>query len=103
METGSKGRDTTVALLRVSHRKGTKYPSPHFSQVLILKRLKVVCFNTHLQVLILKGVSDKDGVLLLIRKSHGSAQTNRSGIHDQINLAARGVLGTGALSYKSNI
>jgi hypothetical protein len=32
-------------------------PSPLFSQVFILKGVKVICFDTLLQVLILKGVS----------------------------------------------
>jgi len=34
----------------------TKYPSPGFSQVFILKLVKVLCFDTLLQVFILKVV-----------------------------------------------
>jgi len=37
----------------------TGYPAPCFSEVFILKGVKVVCFDTVLEVLILKGVKRK--------------------------------------------
>ena len=53
----------------VSRLDGTKngqpkgyYPSPCFSQVFILKAVKVLCFDTLLQVFILKGLTGKHNI-----------------------------------------
>jgi hypothetical protein len=43
--------------LRRSSLHGERAPPPGFSQVFILKELKVVCFDTYLQVFILKGLT----------------------------------------------
>jgi hypothetical protein len=49
--------------------------------VLILKRVKVVCFDTLLQVLILKGVSVGDGGF------ESRALTNSAGAHSRTEIA----------------
>src|SRR5258708_2370275 len=69
---GSGCRRTHSATLKYDHRwigakNGQLYPrggspSPYFSQVFILKVVKVLCFDTLLQVFILKGVTGKHNI-----------------------------------------